>query len=170
MMYSIWLLPKKEDHELLGSVISRLSGTYNGKKFSPHLTAFGDISADPQLIEKATRDSIRNIEPFTVKISGIEFSDYIFKAAYISLEINSQLQTINQKLQDSLSEYSDYKFAPHISLLYGVVDQARREKILKDVKIKEEFSIDKISVTMITEKVENWKTVAGPFNLGAPLD
>ena len=62
MMYSIWLLPKKEDHELLGSVISRLSGTYNGKKFSPHLTAFGDISADPQLIEKATRDSITREE------------------------------------------------------------------------------------------------------------
>jgi hypothetical protein len=34
------------------------------------------------------------------------------------------------------------------------------------MKIKDEFMIDRISVVSIRKKVEDWKTVAGPFGLG----
>jgi 2'-5' RNA ligase len=165
-MYSIWLLPKNDDSEQLKDIMDALANKYDGPKFSPHITAFGDIEADPKIIEKIVKQSIKDIKQFKVQKSTIEFSEYVFKAAYIDLKMNTSLQTINERLDNALSSYAHYVFKPHLSLLYRVLDDSQRKNILNNMKIKDEFMIDRISVVSIRKKVEDWKTVAGPFGLG----
>jgi len=170
LFYSVWLLPNREDSKYLSNFIDELSKTYGGPKFPPHLTAFGDIQAKPEIIEKIVKESIMGINQFKVKKKALEFSDYVFKAAYLSLENNFHLQTINKKLDHGLSDNGKYKFEPHISLLYKIIDDSKREKIKNEIRIKNELTIDRISVVQITEKVEDWKTILGPINMGTISD
>lgn len=164
MFYSVWLLPNSEDSKYLSNLINELSKTYGGPKFPPHLTAFGDIQAKPEFIEKIVKESIMGINQFKVKKKALEFSDYVFKAAYVSLENNFHLQTINKRLYHGLSDNGKYTFEPHISLLYKIINESQREKINK-IRIKNDFTIDRISVVQITEKVEDWKTILGPIKM-----
>lgn len=169
-MYSIWLLPKNDDSKHLKDIMDALASKYGGPAFSPHITAFGDIEADPKIIEKTVKQCIKDINQFNVQKSTIEFSEYIFKAAYIDLKMNTSLQTINERLDNALSSYAHYVFKPHLSLLYRVLNDQERKNILNNMKIKDEFMIDRISVVSITKKVGDWKTVAGPFELGTTDD
>jgi len=142
-----------------------LQNKYGGPKFNPHITVFGDVDSEPNQLGEIAKSSIEGIKPFKVKNAKIEFSDYIFKAAYISLELNSNLTQINQKLSEKLSVVNNYSFQPHVSLLYLVLSEVEQNKIQSKLDIKKEFTVNRIVVQEIAENVSDWKTASAPSNL-----
>src|SRR5947208_1197022 len=101
--YSVWLLPKKEDHEYLLRIILDLSKKYGGSDFCPHITVFSSIESDLQFVINAVKASIKGIIPFAVKKSELKFSDEKFKAVYMRMELNHQLVQINERLDQIFS-------------------------------------------------------------------
>jgi 2'-5' RNA ligase len=157
-MYSVWLLPTKEDELYLRRIVENLRQRYGGPAFPPHITVLGDIDVSLDVIEETVKNSTKGLAPFSVKKLGLEFSDYVFKSAYLSLEPSHQLKEINRRLARNLDRDNDYSFKPHVSLLYKVIARAERRRIASEFKIKDNFAIEQIAVEEISEKVENWKT------------
>ena len=108
--------------------------------------------------EEIVKNSARGLTPFSVRNRGLEFSDDVFKAAYLSLEPSHQLEEVNRRLARTLGRGNKYSFKPHISLLYKVISVAERMRMATEFEIKDDFAVERIAVVEILEKVEDWRT------------
>ena len=158
-MFAIWLLPDEKDTRFLEAIINNLSQEFNSPKFLPHITAYGLVDIDLTIVEDAVENSIDEIKPFIVKKSGIGYSDDIWKSLFINIASNNELDLINSKLSYILGRYVQYKFSPHISLMYKNMEKMEKIKILESLRIKNEFEINKIAIQKFSKKIHEWKII-----------
>jgi 2'-5' RNA ligase len=163
-MYAIWLLFNKTDTKYLKKIIKEFSNEFDSPIFIPHITVYGLLNLDIESIKKIVKRSIQDIEPFIIEKSKIKESDDIWKTLFVEIKMNLELNAINDKLKFKLIKSSKYKFSPHISLLYKKLSNIQKLKIIKNLKIKNEFEIDKIAILKFSKNVDEWKIVQ-TFNL-----
>jgi len=158
-LYAIWLIPEKKDKNYLSKIVNQLSQQYNSPKFIPHITVYGLVKINLEIIQNAIFKSIKEISPFTVKTDGLGCSDSIWKSLYINLRKNSNLTLINSKLSYSLSQFSDFSFDPHISLIYKKFPVAEKQKLINSIKIKNEIKIYSIGILKFYKNVNSWEII-----------
>ncbi len=155
-MFAIWLLPIKEDVEYLKKIIKNLSQKYNSPEFLPHITIYGLVNIKMELLNKVINYSITNLKPFKVRKMSLGHSDNLWKTLFIKIKPNKALLLINRRLTNRLSRYADYNFTPHISLIYKNMSAGERIKIINTIKMKDEFTLDKIAILEFSEDVSEW--------------
>lgn len=158
-MYAIWLLFNKDDNESIGKIIDQLAKKYNAPKFLPHITIYGLVDEKLPMIKKIVKESIDGISPVLVNTSKLDHSDNIWKTVFIKLQQSSKLLQINYILSKQLSKYAPYIFEPHVSLIYKNLDRTIREKIVSEIQVNKEFTIDKIGLLEYSPNVQEWKIV-----------
>ena len=158
-MYAIWLLFNKTDTEYLKKIIKKMGDELNAPNFIPHITVYGILDLDIKIIKKTIQESVEEIEPFLVKKSSIKESDDLWKTIFIDVKANPELIIINNKLKLKFAKLSKYKFLPHVSLLYKKMGKRDRDLVIKKLKIKNEFRIDKIAVLKFSNNVNEWKII-----------
>ncbi len=158
-MYAVWLLPKEDDSKYLSHIIEKLSKKYKAPQFQPHITVYGVIDTSLSIIEKAVKDSVVGLTEFKVKKKSLHYSDNIWKSLYINLDYNTQLDKINNLLTAKLSQYGNYDFEPHISLIYKKMDNDEKLKIIGELDIKNEFIINALTIIQYADDVSMWKSV-----------
>lgn len=158
-MYAVWLLPEERDAEYLNRIIKNLSRLYGAPEFSSHVTVYGLVNAELELVEDAVKSSTINLKPFTVRKSGIGYSGDIWKSLFINIELTPELRLVNGRLTQNLVHYHEYEFFPHISLIYKKIDEYEKRKIIDRMKIKKEFIIDKIGILKFSENIQDWEII-----------
>ena len=158
-MYAVWLLLEEQDSEYINRIIKNLSQRYGVTEFPCHITVYGLVNAELEVVEEAVKTSISNLKPFIVRKSGIEYSDDIWKSLFINIELTAELRLINKKLTQKLVHYDKYEFLPHISLIYKKMAEYEKRKIIDAMKIKNEFAIDKIAILEFSENIQDWKII-----------
>ena len=158
-MYAIWLLFDKIDTKYFENIIKKFSEEFNAPIFVPHITVYGILNLDIELIKKRVKNSIQGIEPFFIEKLTIRESDDIWKTLFVDIKINQELSIINNKLKLEFTKLSEFKFVPHISLLYKKINKENRILNIKKLKIKNEFLINKIAVLKFSNNVNKWKVI-----------
>lgn len=158
-MFAIWLLPDTNDTEYLSRIITNLSHKFNSPTFLPHITIYGLVDAHLSVVEDAVTNAISNLNSFTVKKSGINYLDDIWKTIFINIFPNQELESINEKLAQKLGQYANYEFLPHISLMYKKLAESEKVKIIDDLDIKNEFAMDRVAIQQYSENVNEWKII-----------
>lgn len=159
-MYAIWLLPTQHDMTYLINKIDNICQEYGTSRFVPHITIYGVVDTDLTILEECVKYAIYEITPFKVRKKDLQHSDNLWKAIYLDIESNHNLDNIYEKLSQKLSQYSNYQFTPHISLIYKKLDICERQKIIKETEIKNEFTIDKIAILEFSENVNEWRILS----------
>ena len=158
-MFAVWLIPVLEDEQYLGEIARKLSKLYEAPKFQPHITIYGLIDAKFEIVKNAVIKSVADVEPFTVKTTGLSYSDDIWKSVFVNIESNKNLNLIHERLSDNLGMYSKYNFIPHLSLIYKKIDESEKKKIIDNIRLKKELGIDKISILKFSEDISKWKII-----------
>jgi 2'-5' RNA ligase len=158
-MYAIWLVPDEKDTVYLKRIIENLSAEFNSPKFVPHITIFGIFDQNIKKIEKEIEKAVKGISPFKIKKSNIGHSDNIWKTLYLEVIMNKEIENIHNRLNHSFKIEEKEKFFPHISLLYKKINEKNRIKIQKQLKVKNEFLIEKIIILKFSNKISEWKIV-----------
>jgi len=158
-MFAVWLLPQKNDMNYLGKIINDLCGEYDSPTFLPHITIYGLMNLELSKITEAVKNSIENLKPFKIKNMRIQHSEEFWKTLFIQIESNPECTIINQKLSEKFSIFSSYQFSPHISLLYKKMTKQQKIKIANTLKIKKEFTIDKIVIQKYSKNINEWMLV-----------
>lgn len=156
-MYAIWLTFCKNDEEYLSKIIKDLAQNHNAPVFVPHITICGLVNIDIKLLEKFVKYSIEDCSQFSVTKLGISHSSDIWKTIFIKIKKNPILLKINTRLEENLQKYSTYKFSPHISLIYKNMENSEKIQIIKELKIKNKFTINEIAIQKFSQDVPKWK-------------
>ena len=161
--YAIWLLFEKEDSKYISEKIQELSKNYHSPIFLPHITVYGLIKLNLDEIHKCVKKSVFNVKQFSVYKKSINHSEEFWKSVFVTLKDNTKLVSISERLTNDLKKFSDYKFEPHISLLYKDLSNSERKKLVNQIKIRDRFLINKIAILKYSNKIENWEIVYKKF-------
>ena len=158
-MHAIWLTFSENDREYLKKIIDEISKKYNAPKFEPHVTVYGLINLELKSIDHIIKETSLKHNSFVVKKSGILQSEELWKTVYIELKINNELELVHKNLENHFEKILKYKFNPHISLIYKILPIKEKMKIINDLNIKNEFTINNIVIQEFFPDVEKWKIV-----------
>lgn len=162
---SIWLVPSEEDEKYLKDIIDELGQKYQAPSFTPHLTTYGDINIEPEIAHQAAKESIKGIQPFTIIVDKLNYTDFFFKTVFIKFRDHETLNAIYQRLKDKLGQHGEYILKPHISLIYKKLNEEKGKEIIQSLNVKNDFTINKIvavtpgNVEKGWYDVENWQVL-----------
>lgn len=158
-MYAIWLTFSKNDRDYLKNIIDAISEKYNSPKFEPHVTVYGLIDLKFDFIDNIINEVTQNCNSCIVKKSNVLQSEELWKTVFIELKMNQQLKSINENLRKYFEKISKYEFNPHISLIYKILPKDEKSKIINELNLKNEFTIDAIAIQEFFSDIEKWKIV-----------
>jgi 2'-5' RNA ligase len=155
MRYSIWLVPSKYDQKYLSKIILYLSKTYSAPVFTPHITLYGGITS-----LKSAKEAVlmcKQFSPMQLNVIKVRSSSYLWKTVYAEIGCSVKLSRLHQILRKHLKSQNEYKFNPHLSLIYKKSDKNTRQKIRCNVKLQRSFNFDRIIIIKSSNRVELWK-------------
>ncbi len=164
-LLSVWLVPAREDEEELTTTVNNLAKEHNSPIFNPHLTLMGDVSTTLEDLQSAIDGVLGNQPPFRIKTQGLDQSEAFFKTVFIKFELNDTLKNLFQALSQRTNKQSIDNFKPHISLMYKLMPEEEKKKIVQSLSAKNEYIIGAayIVAPKLGDKdfldVEGWRTL-----------
>ena len=158
-MISIWLCPTHEDELYLQKIINKLSENYNIPIFLPHCTLLGGIKLNEFDLETIIDISIDNIGLIKIKSNGIDYTNIIWKTVFIKLVLDKKLKTLQEKFYKQIEPNIDYKFDPHISLMYKILPDNTKKEIINSLDLKNSFKMNKIAIVNTGQNVSEWEII-----------
>lgn len=128
-VHSIWVMPAASDEALLSGIVSELSARFGTPVFAPHLTVLGDSETQPAELEAAIHVAAKDVSIFEEPIRAIETSEAYFRSFYSRFPVAPALVELKQALDpEGLGS-----FMPHVSLLYGPVEDAAKTAAAREI-------------------------------------
>lgn len=158
-LISLWLGFSDEDEKLLRDVVKSLGDKYDAPIFTPHLTIYGDARTEIEIMKQAALESIKDIKPFQISVDKLNYSEAFFKTVFIEFKESEFLNMISNRLQGKLSKYGNYTFKPHVSLIYKKLTDEIKKDIIKQVSIKDKFTVSKIVLVVPGNNKDDWYDV-----------
>lgn len=145
-LFSVWLVPQKDDEEELTNTVNNLATEHSSPIFNPHLTLIGDVSVSYENLKSAVDETALNQSEFTVKSAGLNQSEAFFKTVFIEFEINETLKNLFQTLSQKTDKRSIDTFKPHISLMYKLMPEEEKRKIIQSLSVKNGYTMGSLYI------------------------
>ena len=158
-MISIWLCPDYNNELYLQNVINCLSDIHNSPRFPPHCTLVSGIKSNKHELENIIDNSIDNIGPIIVKSKKISYTNILWKTVFIELVVSKDLKSLQNSIYTEIKSNIDYKFDPHISLIYKLMPNDIKKEIINSLHLKNSFKMDKIVAVKTGQNILDWKII-----------
>ena len=166
--YSIWLLPTKAQEKSLTETITRLSSSFAGIVFAPHITIQGDLCCPLDDLTALLARTAAGIAVQKWRVLRAESSDHFFRCLYLRFERDPTFDLLQKEARtltgtdDGLSPY------PHLSLAYGQAQQDALEQcdILSAEFTGQVLTFDRIAICRSSKNtpIADWQCLADfPF-------
>ena len=152
---AIWLMPTGRAYEDLSRIISRLSDQYATPQFPPHVTLVEGLSGDEKDLSSKTVQLALHIRPFEVTLTAVDYLDEYYRCLFLRSEESPALLEAARTARVLFHQMRDARFIPHLSLMYGNLDQETKRQIVKSV------GTDFIR-TFLVESLHLYSTNGGP--------
>lgn len=165
--YSLWLMPPPAVRTRFAALIASLSERLGTPRFEPHLTLTGGVYADD--VEPLARVAALAARrpPVRVRLTAADYTEAYFRCLFVRAELTSDLLALQRAAAEALGQPPDAQFMPHLSLVYGDLDTARKEAILDDIgrRFDVEFVADRLALYAPEGAPPLWRSLA-EFPLG----
>lgn len=162
-LYSVWLVPQKNDEQYLKKIINKLARDYSAPLFIPHLTLFTETNFSLEKLQQIIDAVFKHQQPFEITKTGIGQSDYFWKTVFLEFELNETLRRLFESISEKTDPGDISLFKPHISLIYKTLTKEERMRITESIQSKNKFILDRVFVTIPKEgdndfsDIENWR-------------
>ena len=99
-----------------------------GAHVPPHVTLLFGMETTRASAELKLKHLAARVKPFTVRLGKIEWRADYFHCLYAAVEPSAELAAAQRDAYDAFEMKPAPPFAPHLSLLYGNVDEAAKKK------------------------------------------
>jgi 2'-5' RNA ligase len=158
-MYAVWLIFSQNDTKYLKKIITNIAKKYDAPEFEPHITIYGILDIEINLIKKILKKIARNNKLIISKNIKILQSNNLWKTIYIELENQKEFTKIYQDLKEYFKQIKKYEFNPHISLVYKILSTIEKTEIINQLDIKKEFTIEQIAILKFFPEIEKWEII-----------
>lgn len=159
-MISLWLTLADEDAAYLQEIIKELAHEFQAPVFSPHCTLLSSVDLYKKELHSVLSNVSIEIAPIYVTMSGLNYSNNIWKTVFIELEKSPEIIQIQQRITNHFSPVPPYEFLPHISLIYKEMTVELKEEIIRKLTVRNSYKMDKIIAMKTGPNVEQWEKVA----------
>ncbi|MEM7658437.1 MAG: 2'-5' RNA ligase family protein [Bacteroidota bacterium] len=150
MKISLWLLPCFDQALGLFQQIESFSWERKKAPFPPHLTLYSPIQADPDELLESQRRHCQSQTPLELQRRGISHSEAHYRAIVIDLLPSPALLAWQQTLQQTYFPTDSRTYAPHLSLVYDLMNLSEREALVPQARAEETYRFDRL-LAMRTE-------------------
>lgn len=159
--YALWLLPGEQVSTAFAELIERLSKSYGGPRFTPHVTLLGWVTGTEEALAQTTAQLATQLEPFMLRPVGLDGDAYYFRCFYLKLDKSEALLRTHEKASTIFNAGHSSDYLPHLSLVYGQLstpEKTRLQRELADI-LSAEFVADRLQLIHITVSVADWRVV-----------
>lgn len=155
MPHSLWILP--EDTQRYQKIIDELAEKYNSPRFRPHITLVGDIK-DKDIFEKAKRLA-SEMKPFKIKITKPSYMHDYYRCV-LALAEKNKIMDYAKLAREIFSDYNKREYIPHLSLLYGNMDEETKKRIVSELpNFNDRFTAMQICIVTSGVPPGQWEVV-----------
>ncbi len=162
-LFSVWLVPEEKDKEYLDKIIKRLAGKYSSPIFIPHLTLLPNAEININELKTAIEQVFQSVRPFKIKTERLNQSEAFFKTVFIEFELDEALKNLFLALSEKTDKRDLSTFKPHLSLMYKIMPEEEKIKIVNDLNTKDEFTIGSVMINKNDpndyQNVNGWRIV-----------
>ncbi len=134
--FSVWLVPETSDKKYLEKIIEQLAAKYSSPIFVPHLTLLPDTNAGFNELKIAIEQIFKDMRVFKVSVEGINQSEAFFKTVFIEFKRDENLSELFKTFSQKTDGRDLSTFKPHVSLMYKILPENEKLKIISGLDIK----------------------------------
>jgi 2'-5' RNA ligase len=160
-----WLIPAEPARSFFERTIADLARRYNAPVFEPHMTVY--VGSDRVEAEEVIAKAVYGCRLVQAKALQVCQSGEFIKTLFVQFALDTKLQQLNEMIRDTAQDSSDYRFKPHLSLLYKKMSILERRQLAHSIKLPFlEVTFDSIKAVRCTSPtrnradVEAWRVVA----------
>jgi hypothetical protein len=157
---SLWLMPDGTSAERLSALVSSLAARLGTPVFPPHVTLIHSLAGDEQTIVGLAAGLVEHLAGQAVSLGPLESQAEFFRCLYLRVEPAGSLRAAHVRAAQAFGVSPDPEYLPHLSLVYGRLDPAEKERIAASVT-------SEVPATIALTVVEVWRTEgpAGEWSL-----
>ena len=125
---ALWLIPEQRAAEELRRVIEEYAFRFGTPRFAPHLTLLSGIEAF-----SAEDFTAWPASPLTAICHGVSQAEDFYRCVVVEIDPSSALQSLRESAERRFSHRGDDSWWPHISLMYGDLQEEVRRRIAGDI-------------------------------------
>lgn len=170
--FLLWLLPPDSVHDRFGALIRALSRRLGTSAFSPHLTLTGSVDLPEREIASRAAALAANLPPPRIHLTRIEWSDAFYRCLFVRAETTAALRAAHRTASACFGRSPDPAFMPHLSLVYGSIPTAEKERIAAEIgpAASATFMADRLGICFADGPPERWRTIHAFPLTGHPSD
>ncbi len=131
--FSLWLPLPREAHERFQALIARLSARLGTPAFEPHITLLGGLTGAEEDLRQRTRALACAIKSFEVRLLEVAWLDDYYRCLFVEVAASRTLHAAREAAGRQFDRHLDTGFYPHLSLVYGELEEKEKEQILDDI-------------------------------------
>ena len=131
---AVWIRPTGDALERIEKV-ARLAHKHGGggPHVQPHVTLLSGMETTLTSAGVKLKHLAARVKPFTVRLGAIEWRQDYFRCLYATVELSDELAAAQRDAYDAFEMKPAPPFEPHLSLLYGNVDEAVKKKLAAEM-------------------------------------
>jgi 2'-5' RNA ligase len=169
--HSIWLMPTGKAQQELENIIRRLSAEYSTPLFPPHVTLIGELHGSQEEHLSKARQLAQLLEPYELRLSLVDCLDQYHRALFVHIEETPAVIRANRLARQVFGLEGDFKYMPHLSLLYGDFPPEVKEAMIAKTgkQLTQRFLADRIYLHSTLGDTKEWYAL-GEFALAQAGD
>jgi 2'-5' RNA ligase len=159
--FFLWLLPPDSVHDRFAALIGTLSRRLGTSAFTPHLTLIGSVDLPELDVVSRAAALAADLPPPRIHLTRIEWSDAFYRCLFIRAETTAALQAAHRTASACFGRSPEPAFMPHLSLVYGSIPTAEKERIAAEIGPLAEatFVADRLVICFADGPPERWRTI-----------
>ena len=156
--YWIWGQFDATTTDLISSLHQGINNKLNGPNFDIHLTISGPFNYDEEKQKETFNVISSKFNQIDLQLKGINKTDEFFRSLFIDVAQNENLDSLKDYIDSNFNIHSS-EYCPHISLFYGIKDDAIKNEIIRKFEAPKSATMDKISIVKVDEEINSWEVL-----------
>ena len=158
-LYSIWARFNNKQQEQLEVLKKKVNKILEGPYFPIHMTVSSRVLESERELIKKMESNLNRLSRFSIEIDNYGYKNTFFQSLYINVKRNHRFIS-QKKIIDTIFNCQPSFYAPHISLYYGLKNNAVKKKIISKLpKLKKIIKINNLCIALNDEKKLKWKII-----------
>jgi 2'-5' RNA ligase len=155
-------MPEGAVREGLAALIDRLAARLGTAGFAPHVTLLPGLPGPEAEVLDRARVLAAELPPLSLAFSSVDATSAHFRCLFLRVAASPPLGEAHARAAHHFGREPETPFDPHLSLVYGTVDAARKDELKRELPplAPTSFEARRLHVWRTVGPVGEWRELA----------